>query len=120
MLKTLSSRSFLDHHRQAKPAASSALSIQPVHIAAIMFESVDTQIGAPGSVPHALENYLPITKDNNVHTMHHHLQKSELRAKGEIPKSRYEVNGQLFGNRWECMLCHSQTVGAGESPFIFE
>ena len=119
MLKTLSSRSFLDHHRQAKPAVSSALSIQPVHIAAIMFESVPSSRYSNRRTKFCTP-CLPITKDNNVHTMHHHLQKSELRAKGEIPKSHYEVNGQLSGSRWECMLCHSQTVGAGESPFIFE
>lgn len=73
-------------------------------------------VGAPGVVPHPVESYLPITKDNNACIMCHRAQKGETRQKGEIPKSHYDAKGCLDGLRWECMLCHGQSSAAPAYP----
>lgn len=63
-------------------------------------------VGAPSTIPHAVESYLPITADKNSCVMCHQLAKTDKAAKGEIPLSHVR-DGKLAGERWSCTLCHA-------------
>ena len=68
-------------------------------------------IGAPSTIPHPIESYLPITADKNTCLMCHKNASSEERKSGEIPMSHLK-NGKVTGDRWNCTLCHAPSMPA--------
>ena len=68
-------------------------------------------IGAPRTIPHPIESYLPITVDKNTCLMCHKTATSEEGKSGEIPMSHLK-NGKVTGDRWNCTLCHAPSMPA--------
>lgn len=78
-------------------------------------QAADSEIvGAPGTIPHPVESYLPITKDVNNCLMCHKAAASADRKAGEIPLTHIK-DGKVTGDRWKCTLCHAPSTPA-ETP----
>lgn len=68
-------------------------------------------IGAPGIIPHPIENYLPITAERNSCLMCHKNAVAKDRKAGEIPLTHLK-DGKITGDRWNCTLCHAPSMPA--------
>ena len=84
--------------------------------------------GAPPQIPHGIDNYLPLTTDNNQCLgCHDQPEMIGRKAKGmptPMPKSHYtdlrrapdKVSQKLIGSRFVCTLCHAPQ--ADVSPLV--
>ncbi len=68
-------------------------------------------IGAPSTIPHPIDSYLPIKADVNNCLMCHKQATSDDRKAGEIPLTHIK-EGKVTGDRWNCTLCHAPSTPA--------
>lgn len=61
---------------------------------------------APATIPHSIDEYLPIGLHVNMCTACHQPAKTPLAKKGEIPFTHYVKKGQLNPDRYYCIACH--------------
>ncbi|MDO5530490.1 nitrate reductase cytochrome c-type subunit [Sutterella sp.] len=84
-------------------------------IAAPAFAADQPIVGAPGTVPHPVAQYLPISIDKNMCLMCHREQAAgAVRKKGEIPTTHYDAPGKISFARYECMLCHAESTSGAQ------
>lgn len=75
------------------------------------------EAGAPSTIPHPVEPYLPITIEKNACLMCHKQAVDQSAKKGEIPLSHY-AGGKLEGTRYECTLCHAPVTTHAEPEAV--
>jgi cytochrome c-type protein NapB len=70
--------------------------------------------GSPPRVPHAIDDYLPVTREDNLCVDCHGIAAAEVGDPTPIPASHYidlrrapdRVGETLAGARWVCLSCH--------------
>lgn len=92
----------------AKPLLLSAV-LLCLNAAPVIAAEDPAGLGMPAAIPHGVSAYLPIRIDRNACLTCHREAGTEVRKKGEIPASHYAAPGRISGERYECMLCHSET-----------
>lgn len=101
------------------PFAQAAFALVASFAAASAFAAsaanADRAPGTPGSIPHPIEAYLPITLEKNACTTCHLPAKAGEPAQSiNIPLTHYQ-NGKLSGERYECLVCHPASKSTGEA-----
>ena len=76
--------------------------------------------GSPPRVPHGVDDYLPVTRDDNLCVDCHAITEAAEGEPTPLPPSHYtdlrhapqEVGEAVVGARWVCLSCHVPLTGA--------
>jgi len=80
--------------------------------------------GAPPAIPHAIDDYMPITRDENLCLDCHLVEEKLPGAPTPVPASHFidlrnapgEQGEEVVGARWTCVSCH--VVPAAVVPLV--